>query len=134
MSARASRGSIAVESVILAPVLFALVLLTVHAHRQTDAAARVQRAADVAARIASQSASATMIDNGMRAARRDLSDARDICRSVSVHVSVGRIGRHATVTANVRCTPRVRDLRFLRLGSKAISRSSTEVIDYYTSR
>ena len=55
MTSQRMRGSLSVEAVLLTPVVMMLVLSVVHVSRLTEASFRVNRAADVGARVASQS-------------------------------------------------------------------------------
>lgn len=128
------RGSVAVETVLLVPALVSLVLLTAHAYRVTETAARVQRAADVAARVASQSGRGLMETRGTSAGLNELSSASNVCRVLRVTVSASGSREFNAVTAVARCTPRVSGFGFLAIRARPISRSSTEVIDFYTSR
>lgn len=128
------RGSIVVETVLLVPVLLVLLLLTVHAYRITETAARVQRAADVAARVASQSGSDEMLRRGSGAGVRELRTASRVCGDMHVTVSKSDFGGFQAVTATASCIPRLDGLGMLSLVSRVVKRSSTEVIDYYTSR
>lgn len=134
MTVRADRGSATVEMVLLAPVLMALVMLVVQVHRQTDASFRVARAADVGARAASMSRMATMEGNGVRAARADLVSGSPVCARHSVSAHARRVDRFIQVSVTVWCETSARGLGLLGTVRHRITKVSTEVVDYYTSR
>lgn len=129
-----SRGSLTVEALILAPVLMMLVLLIVHVGRLTDASFRVHRAADVSARIASLSNSNSMISRGVAAALSDLVGSASICERANVLVTRGHIGRIKTVTTSITCVVSTSGLGLLSLPQRTVRATSTEVVDYFSSR
>jgi Flp pilus assembly protein TadG len=129
-----SRGSLTVEALILVPALMMLFLLIVHVGRLTDASFRVHRAADVSARIASQSNSNSMISRGVAAAHNDLVGSRSTCERASVLVTRGYIGRIQTVTTAITCVVSSSGLGLLSLPQRTVRATSTEVVDYFSSR
>ena len=134
MKKNASRGSLTVEALILVPALMMLFLLIVHVGRLTDASFRVHRAADVSARIASQSNSNSMISRGVAAAHNDLVGSASTCERADVSVTRGRIGRIQTVTSSVTCIVSSSGLGPLSLSRRTVRATSTEVVDYFSGR
>lgn len=134
MRRNTSRGSLTVEALILVPALTMLFLLIVHVGRLTDASFRVHRAADVSARIASQSNSNSMVSRGVAAAHNDLAGSHSTCERAEVSVTRGRIGRIQTVTTSVTCVVSSSGLGLLSLPQRTIRAASTEVVDYFSGR
>ena len=134
MKKNISRGSLTVEALILVPTLMMLFLLIVHVGRLTDASFRVHRAADVSARIASQSNSNSMISRGVAAAHNDLVGSTSICERANVLVTRGHIGRIQTVTTSITCVVSSSGLGILSLPNRTVRATSTEVVDYFSGR
>ena len=134
MRRNTSRGSLTVEALILVPALTMLFLLIVHVGRLTDVSFRVHRAADVSARIASQSNSISMVSRGVAAAHKDLAGSTSTCERADVSVTRGRIGRIQTVTTSVTCVVSSSGLGLLSLPHRTIRATSTEVVDYFSGR
>jgi len=134
MKKNISRGSLTVEALILVPALMMLFLLIVHVGRLTDASFRVHRAADVSARIASQSNSNSMISRGVAAAHNDLVGSTSICERANVLVTRGHIGRIQTVTTSITCVVSSSGLGLLPLPQRTVRATSTEVVDYFSGR
>ena len=134
MKRNGSRGSLTVEAVILVPVLMMLFLLIVYVGRLTDASFRVHRAADVSARIASQSNFNSMISHGVAAAYKDLGGSTSTCERADVSITRGKIGRIQTVTTSIRCVVSFSGLGLLSPPQRTVRASSTEVVDYFSGR
>ena len=134
MKGNTSRGSLTVEALILVPALMMLFLLIVHVGRLTDASFRVHRAADVSARIASQSNSNSMISRGVAAAHNDLVGSTSTCERANVLVTRGHIGRIQTVTTSITCVVSTSGLGLLSLPQRTVRATSTEVVDYFSGR
>ena len=134
MKGKAPRGSLTVEVLLLVPVLMMMFLLIVHVGRLTDASFRVHRAADVSARIASQSNFNSMILHGVSAAHRDLAGSGSTCERVAVSITRGQIGRIQTVTTSIKCVVSFSGLGLLSLPPRTVSATSTEVVDYFSGR
>ena len=134
MNGNTSRGSLTVEALLLVPVLMMMFLLIVHVGRLTDASVRVRRAADVSARIASQSSSNSMISRGVAAAHIDLVGSGSKCERSNVLVTRGRIGRIQAVTTSVTCVVSSSGLGLLSLPQRTVRATSTEVVDYFSGR
>jgi len=134
MNRQHDRGSLSMEALILTPVLMMLILMIVTAWRTTDATFRVQRAADIGARVASQSNSVSMVARGQNAARNDLARNLQSCSETMVAVRTQNLGKFQTVTATVTCLVDHSGLGLLALSRRSITASSTEVVDFYTNR
>ena len=134
MKKHTSRGSLTVEALILVPALMMLFLLIVYVGRLTDASVRVHRAADVSARIASQSNFTLMISHGVAAAHKDLAGSASACERVDVSITRGQIGRIQTVTTSIKCVVSFFGLGLLSLPPRTVSATSTEVVDYFSGR
>ena len=134
MKINTSRGSLTVEALILVPALIMLFLLIVYVGRLTDASFRVHRAADVSARIASQSNFNSMISQGVVAARKDLAGSASSCERADVSITRGQIGRIQTVTSSITCVVSSMGLGILSLPNRTVRATSTEVVDYFSGR
>ena len=134
MKKNISRGSLTVEALILVPALMMLFLLIMHVGRLTDASFRVHRAADVSARIASQSNSNSMISRGVAAAHNDLVGSTSTCERANVLVTRGHIGRIQTVTTSITCVVSTSGLGLLSLPQRTVRATSTEAVDYFSGR
>lgn len=129
-----SRGSLTAETLILIPALTMFVLLIVYASRLTEASFRVHRAADVSARIASQSNTYSMISRGIAAGHSDLIGGKPVCERTEVSVKRGHIGRVKTVTTAISCVVSSTGIGLLSLPERTVRASSTEVVDYFSGR
>lgn len=134
MKRNTSRGSLTVEALILVPALMMLFLLIVYVGRLTDASFRVHRAADVSARIASQSNFNSMISHGVAAAYKDLGGSATTCERADVSVTRGKIGRIQTVTTSIRCVVSFSGLGLISPPQRSVRATSTEVVDYFSGR
>jgi len=134
MKGSTSRGSLTVEALLLVPVLMMIFLLIIHVGRLTEASFRVHRAADVSARVASQSNSNSMISRGVTAAHNDLVGSGSKCERSNVFVTRGHIGRIQTVTTSVTCVVSSSGLGLLSLPQRTVRATSTEVVDYFSGR
>jgi Flp pilus assembly protein TadG len=129
-----SRGSLTVEALILVPALMMLFFLIVYVGRLTDVSFRVHRAADVSARIASQSNSNSMISRGVAAAHNDLAGSASACERLDIAVTRDKIGRIQTVTTSIMCVVPSSGLGFFSLPQRTVRANSTEVVDYFSGR
>jgi Flp pilus assembly protein TadG len=134
MKGNTSRGSLTVEALILVPALMMLFLLIVYVGRLTDASFRVHRAADVSARIASQSNFTSMISHGVTAAHKDLGGSASTCERTDVSITRGKIGRIQTVTTSIRCVVSFSGLGLFSPPQRTVHATSTEVVDYFSGR
>lgn len=134
------RGSYALETAVLAPVVIGLLLLMIAFGRVTSAAGSVDGAARAAARAASLERDAgTAQASGQAAADRSLQGEGVTCRASSVTVDTSGyaldIGQEATVTATIACTADLSDIGLPGLpGSKTLTASWTSSIDTYRGR
>lgn len=130
---RSERGdSGPLETVILVPVLLALVALVVAAGRTTTADTDVEFAAQVGARAAAQANTA-----GAATARAEqvvaatLADSGLACSSHSVSVDAGDLRPGGRVSVTVSCTVSLDDVADFKLavGSRTMTATASEVID-----
>jgi len=128
------RGSVSVEVVLLAPVLVLVALFIVHAGRVSDAQLRVQHAADVAARAASQVRESAMVTTAQNAALAEM--MLNGIRCVDIRVSLARIrdSHNGSVQATVSCMHNVEGLESLGVKQIRLSATSREIVDRYTFR
>ena len=122
-------GSVAVEMVVLTPLLVLLALFAVFAGRSAEGLTGVQHAADQGARAASKVSFARMASVGRQAVLEDLEQRRTSC--LAPQIGVQRDEAQRTVTVTVRCSPSVQELGLLSVTAPTLEGSSTEVIDYY---
>ncbi|MFB8211106.1 TadE family protein [Streptomyces sp. NPDC056010] len=134
------RGSYAVETAILAPVMIALILLMIAFGRVTDADGAVDSAARAAARAASLERDASSAQaQAQAAADRSLQGEGITCRTSSVVVDTRGyaldLGTEANVTATVACTASLSDIGLPGLpGAKTLTASWSSPIDTYRGR
>jgi hypothetical protein len=125
------RGSATVETVILAPVLLALVLFVVYAGRSTQAMAQIRHAADQGARAASMVRQERMPEVGRLAVLEDLRDNGSPCSNVLVNVAIDNDSSIKTVLVEIECEISRGGLQLLALGRRTIEAKSIEVIDVW---
>lgn len=125
------RGSATVETVILAPVLLALVLFVVYAGRSTQAMAQIRHAADQGARAASMVREERMPEVGRQAVFADLSNNGNPCSNVLVNVAIDNDSSMRTVLVEIECEIAHRGLQLLSLSRRTIEAKSIEVIDVW---
>ena len=128
------KGSIVVESVLLVPVMMMLVLLVVYLGRWTTSSHRIHHAADVAARVASQMSLSKMTIAAQKAASQELGHNSSNCGYPLVVVTPFKSENLRFVRVDVSCTVKTVDLGLLKLPTRRITATSTEVVDYYTNR
>lgn len=131
---RRSEGSIAIEALLLVPALFIFATLVVFISRHTDAEGNVQRAADVAARVASQSSHGLADSRARSAALSSLDPQSSSCLFPSVAVNRYQVRREVHYEVRVSCSVNLRGLGFLSVGTRRVSATSSEVVDVYTNR
>ena len=130
-STRSDRGSVAVELVVLTPVLVLLLALVVFLGRAGGSVQHVRHAADVAARAASLTARTSMEQVAEATAARDLADNGVDCESTSVGVTVGGAPEPTSVTVTVSCTVSRQGVSLLGAAARTVTATSTEVVDRY---
>lgn len=134
------RGSYALETAILGPVLIALLGLMIAFGRVTDAEGAVDGAAHAAARAASLERDAGNAQaKAQAAADRSLTGEGITCRTSQVSVDTSgyatAVGETATVTATVSCTAPLSDIALPGLpGAKTLTATFTSPIDTYRAR
>ncbi|MFF4748143.1 TadE/TadG family type IV pilus assembly protein [Streptomyces sp. NPDC001268] len=139
-AARGDRGSYALETAVLAPVMIGLLLLLVAFGRVVDADGTVDSAARAAARAASLERDARAAQaKAQDAANRSLHGEGVTCRTSSVVVDTAGyaldIGAEANVTATISCTAHLSDIGLPGLpGTKTLTASWTSPLDTYRGR
>lgn len=127
------RGSVAVETAVVAPALIVLLLLVVFAGRVSQAEAAVQRAASEASRAASlefDTASATEVAEATVAA--NLASSQVVCADLETDIDVHDLVPGGRVSVTVRCVAPMSDLALLGVpGQRTMSATSIEVVDRY---
>jgi len=127
------RGSLAVEVVLVVPVLMIMVMFIVFVGRVQSASMTVRHAADVGARSGSI---AHTIDAQRRAYIRsaeELSRAQHVCESFRVHTELRNINGEMMVAAMTQCIVRASGLSFLGISGPTVRATSMEVIDHFRS-
>lgn len=127
------RGSVAVETAVVAPALVALLLLVVFAGRVAQAEGDVRRAASEAARAASLRQHAEDAEaEAKTVAAANLSASGVACGTLETDVDTTDFAPGGTVTVTVRCTASMRDVSMLGVpGSRTFVAESVEVVDRY---
>ncbi|MFF6794268.1 TadE family protein [Streptomyces filamentosus] len=134
------RGSYALETAILAPVVIGMLLLMIAFGRVTSAAGSVDGAARAAARAASLERDAGSAQASAQAAAAGSLDGEGVtCRASSVTVDTSGysldLGQEATVTATISCTADLSDIGLPGLpGSKTLTASWSSPLDTYRGR
>ena len=125
------RGSATVETVVLVPVLVALVLFAVYAGRSTQAMGQIRHAADQGARAASLVRVSRMQQVGRQAVLENLTENGSPCTNVMVNVAVDTESSSRAVLVEVECEVSLAGLELLNLGTRTIEAESVEVIDVW---
>lgn len=108
---RGERGALALEMVLLTPVLLACILVIAAGARLVDARGQVIHAASVAARAASLEANRTDARAaGLEAARAALLETGQSCRDLRVDLDASRFVPGGVIRAHVRCRVDLSDL------------------------
>lgn len=138
---QADAGNAALELVVLAPVLLALLGLVIAAGRTSVAQGSVDAAARDAARQASLALGpAAAEDDGLASARAALARDGLDCTSLTVFIDTSqftsvRVGQPASVTAYVHCTVPLSDLALPGLpGSATLTDKFSSPLDQYRVR
>lgn len=132
---RNDRGSVTVETAVVAPALVALLLLVVFAGRVAQADGDVRRAASEAARAASLEGSPEAATTAAtETALANLSASGVACAELQTHVDTDAFHPGGTVGVTVRCTASMADVSLLGVpGQRTFEARSVEVIDRYRS-
>ncbi|MFI0742347.1 TadE/TadG family type IV pilus assembly protein [Streptomyces sp. NPDC021100] len=134
------RGSYAIETAVLAPVLILLIGLLIAFGRVIDADGAVDSAAHAAARAASLERDASSAqEQAQSAAARSLDGDGISCRSSSVTVNTAdyglEVGQAGTVTVTIACTALLSDIAVPGVpGSKTLKSTWTSPIDTFRAR
>jgi Flp pilus assembly protein TadG len=130
---RADRGSAAVELVLVAPILVALLLFVVGLGRMAHARGQVDGAAREAARAASlERHPGAAAAAGQRAARSLLAGERITCASLAVSVDVSGYRPGGLISANVSCVASLAGLGLAGFpGSRTFTATATAPIENY---
>ena len=119
------------ETVVLVPVLVALVLFAVYAGRSTQAMGQIRHAADQGARAASLVRVSRMQQVGREAVLENLTENGSPCTNVMVNVAVDTESSSRAVLVEVECEVSLAGLELLNLGRRTIEAESVEVIDVW---
>ena len=122
-------GSVAVEMVLLAPVLMLLILFGVYASRASESLAQVRHAADQAARSASKVSRGRVQSVANDVANRTLNNSGTSCVDFAVSTAVIDQGGNSAVRVKVECTIKTQGLALLGVSERRVSATSTEVLD-----
>lgn len=125
------RGSMTVETVILTPIFVLLLVFISYASRVVDAQHELNRAADVAARAASQARSTSMTSRGVETAASSMRENQTHCRGFVAEVSRRSFAGIMHVEVRTSCRLNVLGLSLLGVRSPMLTGISTEVIDVY---
>lgn len=133
-------GSTAIEAAILLPTLIMFLCMAIAGGRIVTSGAKIDAAAEDAAREASIHRTAGAAQAAAHtAAAQSLNDQGITCASTSVRVDTGGlnvpVGQVATVTATVTCTVTLSDLLLPGMpGAKTLTSTATSVVDQYRQR
>lgn len=127
------RGSVAVETAVVAPALVVLLLLVVFAGRVAQAEGDVRRAASEGARAASLE---QYPENAELAAKdivaANLAASGVVCGRLDTTVDTSSFAPGGSVSVTVRCTASMADVALLGVpGERVFESRSVEVIDRY---
>jgi Flp pilus assembly protein TadG len=126
---KSQSGSVAVEMVILAPVLMLLILFGVYASRASESLVQVRHAADQAARSASKVSRGRVQSVANDVANRTLNNSGTSCVDFAVSTAVIDQGSNSAVRVKVECTIKTQGLALLGVSERRVSATSTEVLD-----
>ncbi|MDX3370278.1 pilus assembly protein [Streptomyces sp. ME02-6987-2C] len=133
-------GSVAIEAAIVVPPLIMFVCLALAGGRLVTSGAKIDAAAEDAAREASIHRTAASAHTAAQAAAAESLDDQGItCASSSVAIDTSGLsvpaGQVGTVTVTVNCTVNLSDLLLPGVpGSKSLTSTATSVVDAFRSR
>ncbi|MFF1917057.1 TadE/TadG family type IV pilus assembly protein [Streptomyces sp. NPDC058239] len=139
-SIRRDEGSAAVEAAIVLPPLIMFLCLALAGGRIVTSGAKIDSAAEDAAREASIHRTAASAQSAAQAAAAESLDDQGIkCASTSVSISTGGlsvpVGQVGTVTATVTCTVNLSDLLLPGVpGARTLTSTAMSVVDQYRQR
>lgn len=137
---RSDEGSAAIEAAILLPALIMFLCMAIAGGRIVTSGAKIDAAAEDAAREASIHRTAGDAQGAAQtAAAESLNDQGITCASTSVDISTGGlnvpVGQVATVSVTVTCTVNLSDLLLPGVpGAKTLTSTATSVVDQYRQR
>lgn len=137
---RSDEGSAAIEAAIILPSLIMFLCLAIAGGRIVTSGAKIDSAAEDAAREASiHRTAATAEGAAQSAAAQSLNDQGITCASTAVRVNTGGlnvpVGQVGTVTVTVTCTVNLSDLLLPGVpGAKTLTSTATSVVDQYRQR
>ncbi|MFD1275794.1 TadE family protein [Streptomyces kaempferi] len=137
---RSDDGSVAIEAAIVLPSLIMFLCLAIAAGRIVTSGAKIDAAAEDAAREASiHRTAAAAQDAAHSAAAESLTEQGIACASTTVHVNTGGVsvpvGQVGTVTVTVTCTVNLSDLLLPGVpGARTLTSTATSVVDEYRQR
>ncbi|MFE9976202.1 TadE/TadG family type IV pilus assembly protein [Streptomyces hirsutus] len=137
---RGDEGSAAIEAAIILPSLIMFLCLAIAGGRLVTSGAKIDSAAEDAAREASIHRTAASAQGAAQAAAADsLNDQGITCASTSVRIDTGGlsvpVGQVGTVTATVTCTVNLSDLLLPGVpGARTLTSTATSVVDQYRQR
>ncbi|WP_373464020.1 TadE family protein [Streptomyces canus] len=138
-SGRADDGSVAIEAAIIVPLLVMFLCLAIAGGRIVTSGAKIDAAAEDAAREASIHRTVAAAQQAAHtAAAETLTDQGITCVSTRVAVDAGGlavpVGQVGTVTVTVTCTVTLSDLLLPVPGSRTLTSTATSVVDQYRQR
>ncbi|WP_406482721.1 TadE/TadG family type IV pilus assembly protein [Streptomyces sp. NBC_01615] len=137
---RGDEGSAAIEAAIILPALIMFICMAIAGGRLVTSGAKIDSAAEDAAREASIHRTAGTAQSAAQAAAAEsLNDQGIKCASTSVSINTGGlsvpVGQVETVTATVTCTVNLSDLLLPGVpGAKTLTSTATSVVDQYRQR
>ncbi|MFC5201345.1 TadE/TadG family type IV pilus assembly protein [Streptomyces kaempferi] len=137
---RSDDGSVAIEAAIVLPSLIMFLCLAIAGGRIVTSGAKIDAAAEDAAREASiHRTAAAAQDAAHSAAAESLTEQGIACASTTVHVNTGGVsvpvGQVGTVTVTVTCTVNLSDLLLPGVpGARTLTSTATSVVDEYRQR
>ncbi|GGW77539.1 TadE family protein [Streptomyces galilaeus] len=137
---RCDEGSAAIEAAIILPLLIMFLCLAIAGGRIVTSGAKIDAAAEDAAREASLHRTASSAQSAAQAAAAEsLGDQGITCASTRVSVNTGGlsvpVGQVGTVTATVTCTVPLSDLLLPGVpGARTLTSTATSVVDQYRQR
>ncbi|MFM9632590.1 MULTISPECIES: TadE/TadG family type IV pilus assembly protein [Streptomyces] len=137
---RGDQGSAAIEAAIIVPLLIMFLSLAIAGGRLVTSGAKIDAAAEDAAREASLHRTASSAQSAAQAAAAaSLDDQGITCASTRVSINTGGlsvpVGQVGTVTATVTCTVPLSDLLLPGMpGARTLTSTATSVVDQYRQR
>lgn len=130
---RCERGAAAIELVLMAPVLLAVLLLVVGLGRMAQARQQIESVAADSARAASLERNTALSAAAARtAAQRSLGDGGLSCTGLQVHVDISDYQPGGQIQVTVSCTAQLRDVALSGLpGTRVFTATSTVPIETY---